>query len=245
MPIMARRSACGPQRVRFGIKPITVAAAATLSASAAIASAQTPSCAPTGWTRRSGARSKACCAIRPGSRRNTNGASRTRGSGVRTVQISRQHRLCRRTPRSPRTASLRDLRLPRFHPHLWCETRHSELHRAAPDRGETDGDAESNPGKPDAKTACSDRRRRRLAQERRSGLPELPCCAGQPETVGHVPGRGMSSMDARPPAAQPEIAHDLGKVQAFGYTIHPRGPNTTFLSEPTLRVMTQGRSRMR
>ncbi len=63
--------------------PTTGAAALTLIASAASACARTPRSAPTGWTRRSGARSSGCCMTRPGSPRNMNGALMKRGGAER------------------------------------------------------------------------------------------------------------------------------------------------------------------
>ncbi len=65
--------------------PTTGAAAATLTASVANACARTPRSAPTGWTRRFGARSSGCCTILPGSPRSMNGASMKRGGGEPTA----------------------------------------------------------------------------------------------------------------------------------------------------------------
>jgi len=84
-PITAKRSACALRKASGATTPTTGAAAPTPTAMAASACARTVRSAPTGWTRRSGARSSGCCTTRPGSPRNTSGASTRHGVGEATA----------------------------------------------------------------------------------------------------------------------------------------------------------------
>ena len=87
-PTTARRSACALRKASGATTPTTGAAAPTPTASAASAYARTVRSAPTGWTRRSGARSSGCCTTRPGLPRNTSGASTRHSVGEATALTS-------------------------------------------------------------------------------------------------------------------------------------------------------------
>jgi hypothetical protein len=54
-----------------------------------------------------------------------------------------------------------------------------------------------------------------------------------------------AGMAALASATQPALSHDLGSVPALRWAIQPESPRLSSASQSTVRVMTQGRSRMR
>ena len=68
---------------------------------------------------------------------------------------------------------------------------------------------------------------------------------GNLKRLGMYRAEGLQGMAALAPATELARTHDLGSVPALRWAIHPESPRLSSASKSKVRVMTQGRSRMR